>query len=127
MAAPIFDLNLPPDPELHDPINLSTIGEWEGPANGLEYDIAENSSSQGEHLGQQIDLNVMPDEYSNGGSNRRNRRFYPNDLKVAIYLELLSKTTLPTLHRGVSKAIALKFGVPLRVVHVVQRAEQRWT
>ncbi|KAG8047834.1 hypothetical protein GUJ93_ZPchr0008g13650 [Zizania palustris] len=80
---------------------------------------AENSSSQGEHLGQQIDLNVMLDEHSNGGSNRRNRRFYPNDFKVAIYLELLSKTAPPVLHRGVSKATVLKFGVPLRVVQSV--------
>ncbi|GJN17695.1 hypothetical protein PR202_gb04785 [Eleusine coracana subsp. coracana] len=52
-------------------------------------------------------------------SNRKRRRFYSSELKVAIYLELLSKTDPPLLHRGVSKACALKFDVPLQSVQLI--------
>ena len=49
MAPPIFDLNLPPpDPELHDSIDWSSIGEWEGPADGLEYDMVWHEGAEGE-------------------------------------------------------------------------------
>lgn len=51
--------------------------------------------------------------------NKRKRRFYPDDLKIAIYLELLSKIDPPKLRRGVSKKVAQKFNVPLRVVQLI--------
>ncbi|KAG8091102.1 hypothetical protein GUJ93_ZPchr0011g28386 [Zizania palustris] len=38
-----------------------------------------------------------------GGSSVRKRRFYSNELKVAIYLELLAHATPLVLHHGVSK------------------------
>ncbi|KAF8715545.1 hypothetical protein HU200_027203 [Digitaria exilis] len=46
----------------------------------------------------------------------KKRRHYPNDFKIAIYLELLARTDPPVLHRGVTRQVALKFGVPERVV-----------
>ena len=58
------------------------------------------------------------------GSNVRKRRFYSNDLKVVIYLELLAHTTPPVLHHGVSRAAALKFGVPQRIVQKIWRRGQ---
>ncbi|KAG2598699.1 hypothetical protein PVAP13_5KG401807 [Panicum virgatum] len=58
------------------------------------------------------------------GSNVKKRRYYSDDLKIAIYQELLAKTHPPVLHRGVSKAVALKFGVPLRLVQSVWRNGQ---
>jgi hypothetical protein len=54
----------------------------------------------------------------------KKRRYYSDDLKIAIYLELLAKTDPPVLHHGVSKAVALKFGVPLRLVPSVWRNGQ---
>ncbi|GJN28200.1 hypothetical protein PR202_gb16297 [Eleusine coracana subsp. coracana] len=38
---------------------------------------------------------------------------------MAIYLKLLSKIDPPLLHRGVSKACALKFDVPLQRVQLI--------
>lgn len=58
------------------------------------------------------------------GSNVKKRRYYSDDLKVALYLELLAKTHPPVLHHGVSKAVALKFDVPLRAVLRVWRNGQ---
>ncbi|WVZ60061.1 hypothetical protein U9M48_010128, partial [Paspalum notatum var. saurae] len=42
-------------------------------------------------------------------SNRRKRTFHTDDIKIAIYLELLAKTHPPVLHRGVSREVAHKF------------------
>jgi len=50
------------------------------------------------------------------GSNGRRRRYYSDELKIAIYLELLAKTDPPVLHHGVSRQVAEKFGVPRLVV-----------
>ena len=58
------------------------------------------------------------------GSNAKKRRYYSDDLKIAIYQELLAKTDPPVLRHGVSKLIALKFGVPLRLVQCVWRNGQ---
>ena len=58
------------------------------------------------------------------GSNGKKRRFYSDDLKISIYLELLAKTDPPVLHRGVSKAVARKFGVPVQLVQSVWRNGQ---
>lgn len=57
-------------------------------------------------------------------SNGRRRRYYSDELKIAIYLELLAKTDPPVLHRGVSKQVAEKFGVPVKVVWRVWRSGQ---
>jgi hypothetical protein len=46
----------------------------------------------------------------------KKRTFYPNDVKVAIYAELLARTDPPTLRRGVTREVANKFDVPLRTV-----------
>lgn len=58
------------------------------------------------------------------GSNDKKRKFYPDDLKIAIYLDLLSKTVPPILGRGVSKSVSEKFGVPLRVVQSIWKNGQ---
>ena len=47
-----------------------------------------------------------------------------NGGSIAIYLELLAKTDPPVLRRGVSKAVARKFCVPLRLVQSVWRNGQ---
>ncbi|BAS91680.1 Os04g0681850 [Oryza sativa Japonica Group] len=54
----------------------------------------------------------------------KKRRFYPDDLKIAIYLKLLACTHPPVMHHGVSKAVALQFDVPVRVVQRVWREGQ---
>jgi hypothetical protein len=46
----------------------------------------------------------------------KKQTFYPNDVKVAIYAELLARTDPPTLRCGVTREIANKFDVPLRTV-----------
>jgi hypothetical protein len=46
----------------------------------------------------------------------KKRTFYPNDVKVAIYAELLARIDSPTLRRGVTIEVANKFDVPLRTV-----------
>jgi hypothetical protein len=53
------------------------------------------------------------------GFSGHKRRFYSDDLKITIYLELLAKTDPPSLRRGVSKGVAQKFDVPLRVVQSI--------
>jgi hypothetical protein len=47
------------------------------------------------------------------GSNNKKKGIYPDDLKIAIYLDLLKRTDPPILRRGVSKAVSEKFDVPL--------------
>ena len=59
-----------------------------------------------------------------GSNAKKRRRYYSDDLKIAIYLELLAKTDPPVLRRGVSSQVAQKFGVPLRVVQSVWRKGQ---
>lgn len=58
------------------------------------------------------------------GSNGIKRRFYPDELKITIYLELLAKTDPPILRRGVSKPISQKFNVSLRVVQSIWKNGQ---
>ena len=54
----------------------------------------------------------------------KKRRFYSDDLKISIYLDLLAKTDPPVLHHGVSREVALKYGVPQRLVQQVWRNGQ---
>ena len=54
----------------------------------------------------------------------RKRKHYSNDFKIAIYLEYLAKTDPPVLHHGVSKQVAEKFSVPIRVVRRIWRNGQ---
>ncbi|KAJ1279561.1 hypothetical protein BS78_04G164900 [Paspalum vaginatum] len=61
---------------------------------------------------------------NDGGSNVKKRRFYPDDLKIAISLELLALTKPPVLERGVSKHVSQKFDVPLKVVQTIWRNGQ---
>jgi len=58
------------------------------------------------------------------GSSANKRRLYSDDLKISIYLELLAKTDPPILRRGVSKGVARKFDVPLRVVQSIWKNGQ---
>lgn len=51
-------------------------------------------------------------------------RYYPDDLKIAIYLQLLAKTDPLVLQRGVTKAVALNFDLPVRAVQQVWRSRQ---
>ncbi|GJM99799.1 hypothetical protein PR202_ga16934 [Eleusine coracana subsp. coracana] len=68
----------------------------------------------------EIDLNTVPQDVPDPEvPTRRKRRFYPNDLKIAIYLELLAKIDPPIMHHGVTKACALKFRVPLGIVQTI--------
>jgi hypothetical protein len=46
----------------------------------------------------------------------KTRTFYPNDVKFAIYTELLVRTNPPVLYRGVTREVVNKFDVPLRTV-----------
>jgi hypothetical protein len=57
------------------------------------------------------------------GSNDKKRKFYPDDLKIAIYLDL-PKIVPPILGHGVSKSVSEKFGVPLRVVQSILKNGQ---
>jgi hypothetical protein len=46
----------------------------------------------------------------------KKQTFYPNDVNVIIYAELLTRTDPPTLRRGVTREVINKFDVPLRTV-----------
>jgi hypothetical protein len=46
----------------------------------------------------------------------KKRTFYPNDVKFAIYVELLARTDPPVMYRGVTREVANKFDVTLRTV-----------
>ncbi|CAL4949024.1 unnamed protein product [Urochloa decumbens] len=124
MAAHPFDLNLePPVLDLNNPTDWNGIPDWDSPEHGLELDMA-REDGDGEQ-GDEVALRGG-DENSAGlqGSNMKKRRYYSDELKIAIYLELLAKTHPPVLHHGVSKAVALKFDVPVRVVQRVWRNGQ---
>jgi hypothetical protein len=49
-------------------------------------------------------------------SNNNKRRYYGDELKIAIYLELLAKFDSPIFGRGVTNGVARKIGVLPRVV-----------
>lgn len=57
-------------------------------------------------------------------SSIKKRRHYSNDVRIAIYLELLAKTDPPVLRHGVTRQVAEKFGVPERVVRRIWRNGQ---
>ncbi|EAY84414.1 hypothetical protein OsI_05788 [Oryza sativa Indica Group] len=58
------------------------------------------------------------------GPSVKKWRYYPDDLKIAIYLQLLAKTDPLVLQRGVTKAVALNFDLPVRAVQQVWRSGQ---
>ncbi|TVU45940.1 hypothetical protein EJB05_05450, partial [Eragrostis curvula] len=60
--------------------------------------------------------NVSGGPANAGVTQAKKRRFYKDDEKLAIYAKLLSRTDPPVLHQGVSRAVAQKFGVPVRTV-----------
>nr|XP_034579615.1 uncharacterized protein LOC117843164 [Setaria viridis] len=124
---PGLEINLNQNPlesALDNPVDRDDIGEWDGPANELDYDMVWNDEYQGDQDrdrrtegvqvpaadgqgadGDQDDAaadGVQAESLSNGSNNNK-RRFYSDDLKIAIYLELLAKTDPPILRRGVSK------------------------
>ncbi|KAJ1264236.1 hypothetical protein BS78_09G247800 [Paspalum vaginatum] len=133
--------------ELNEPIDWDGIREWEGPAHQLDYDLvwedhpedvneqvegahrADISHDAGADVAEQVEEEQghgAQEDHPLGeqGSNRRKRTFYTDDIKIAIYLELLAKTDPPVLHRGVSREVAHKFGVPRRVVQRIWRQGQ---
>ncbi|KAF8642531.1 hypothetical protein HU200_067207 [Digitaria exilis] len=57
-------------------------------------------------------------------STIRKRKHHSDDTKIAIYLELLARTDPPRLRLGVVKQVAVKFGVPERVVKRIWRNGQ---
>ncbi|CAM0144787.1 unnamed protein product [Urochloa decumbens] len=130
------------------PIDWDDIVEYDGPAHQLDYDFVWDDGSQdgvqgdgtdGVHGdgtdGEQADGSdgVQADgsdgvqaDGSDGvqGDGLKKRKHYPNDLKIAIYLDLLAKTDPPVLRRGVTKSVSEKFGVPLRVVQAIWKNGQ---
>ena len=56
-----IDLNQnPPESALENPIDWDDIGEWDGPANELDYDMVWNDGNQGEYLIMILDLLCLP-------------------------------------------------------------------
>ncbi|KAG2620915.1 hypothetical protein PVAP13_3NG234515 [Panicum virgatum] len=135
----------PPESTLDDHIDWDEIEEWDGPTNELDYDMIWHDGDEGDQDGDETNEGVQvpaADQDVDGqgavadgqgatadqdnaavhamqagvpGSNNNKRRYYGDELKIAIYLELLAKTDPPILRHGVSKGVARKFGVPLRV------------
>nr|TKW33207.1 hypothetical protein SEVIR_2G217600v2 [Setaria viridis] len=100
-----IDLNLhPPESGQIYPIDWDDVAEFDGPAHELDYDMVWDDGIK--------------------GSNDKKRKFYHDDLKTTIYLDLLSKTDLPILCRGVLKSVSEKFDVPLRVVQSIWKNGQ---
>nr|XP_034598370.1 uncharacterized protein LOC117859269 [Setaria viridis] len=116
MAAHPFDLNLEPPPvlDLNNPIDCNDIPDWDAPAHELDFEgdgeeQGDGVASEGgdeNAAGQQDDANEQDVVGSMGhgvggnaaadqGSNVKKRRYYSDELKVAIYLELLAKTHPP--------------------------------
>ncbi|RLM85328.1 uncharacterized protein C2845_PM04G32180 [Panicum miliaceum] len=129
MASRDFDLNHElPSWDSNTPIDWDAIGDWEGPAHDLDFHMVwDDGDDVGEEEGQHAHGDHAPTEGGLGGqqgSNVRKRKFYYDEFKIAIYVELLAKADPPVLHRGVSKEVAQKFGVPLRVVQKIWRSGQ---
>uniref|UniRef100_A0A0D9V019 Uncharacterized protein n=1 Tax=Leersia perrieri TaxID=77586 RepID=A0A0D9V019_9ORYZ len=126
MVVIAFDLNEAPPPELdlNEPIDLSSIDDWEGPAHELDTHMTRDDGDKGrdkkEIAGGEQDEAGLEAEVQDGDKqlegglrsqeqglnlvvNVKRRRYYSDELKIAIYLELLAKTDPPVLHHGVSK------------------------
>ncbi|CAD6219064.1 unnamed protein product [Miscanthus lutarioriparius] len=103
-------------------------GNSNGRTEGVQVPAADGlqgASTDGGTEGVQADAaNGQQGVSTHGGSNNNKRRFYSDDLKIAIYLELLAKTDPPILRRGVSKGVAREFDVPLRVVQSIWKNGQ---
>ncbi|CAL5001422.1 unnamed protein product [Urochloa decumbens] len=126
------------------PIDWDDIVEYDGPAHQLDYDLVWDDGSQDGVQGDGSDgqLGGGADEAQGDGAatndvnipwlqgaaaaidGLRKRKHYPDDLKIAIYLDLLAKTDPPVLRRGVTKSVSEKFGVPLRVVQAIWKNGQ---
>ncbi|KAL6838641.1 hypothetical protein ACP4OV_031355 [Aristida adscensionis] len=130
LEPPGWDLNLQP-PELGPNNSVDSSGTDD---HELDYHRVWDAHEQGQGGNEDDDSQIAPPQVpahedddshvQNQGSNVKRRRYYSDDLKVAIYLELLAKTDPPVLRRGVSKQVAHKFDVPLRLVQQVWRNGQ---
>ncbi|KAL6641744.1 hypothetical protein ACP70R_019925 [Stipagrostis hirtigluma subsp. patula] len=116
----------PPGWDLNVPVDWSAMGECDAPAHELDRSMVWDQDANGHDGAGGMDYGRGggATDCTEHGTNVRKRRYYPDDLKVAIYLELLAKTDPPVLHRGVSKQVAQKFGVPQRAVQQVWRNGQ---
>ncbi|CAO2204496.1 unnamed protein product [Urochloa humidicola] len=74
---------------------------------------------QGDASVSDVSLTFLQGASTDAGSSVNKRRFYTDELKIAVYLELLARTDPPILRRGVTKAVSEKFDVPLRVVQSI--------
>ncbi|RLN09445.1 uncharacterized protein C2845_PM11G25980 [Panicum miliaceum] len=125
-----------PESSQFSPIDWDDIQEFDGPAHELDYDMVWNDGIQDQAGDEYVhaavadgDLHaaaadaVQGEGFSHGSSGNK-RRFYTDELKIAVYLELLAKTDPPILRRGVTKAVSEKFDVPLRVVQSIWKNGQ---
>ncbi|CAN6243180.1 unnamed protein product [Urochloa humidicola] len=163
------DLNVEPEVPESGQLNLiewDDIGEFDGPAHELDYDMVWNDGMQdqagdghaaaeqavqgkgdvdGRTEGVQVpaadgvqgpyadvmqgdvhdvSLTFLQGASTDGGSSGNKRRFYQDELKIAVYLDLLARTDPPVLRRGVTKTVSEKFDVPLRVVQSIWKNGQ---
>nr|TKW16465.1 hypothetical protein SEVIR_5G301300v2 [Setaria viridis] len=99
----------PPGSALDNPIDWDGIGEWDGPANELDYDMVWNDEYQVQVLAADGQDGDQDDASADGvqakGSNNNQRTFYSDALKIATYLELLAKTDPPICAAGVVQSI----------------------
>ncbi|RLN22350.1 hypothetical protein C2845_PM07G13800 [Panicum miliaceum] len=119
MAAHPFDLNLePPVLDLNNPaIDWDGVGvaDWDAPAHELvEVDIMAREDGDGETLS--ISLCSLLDD--------ANEQDVAGPMGHGGVGGNAAADRSPVLHHGVSKVVALKFGVPLRLVQSVWRNGQ---
>ncbi|KAJ1267732.1 hypothetical protein BS78_07G080200, partial [Paspalum vaginatum] len=135
---------MPESIDLNIQIDWDKIEDWNGLAHELAYDMVwvdedegkcffsgdmdfmlcaldAAAVGQGGHEQVQAAAGGSPEVE---GESVKKRRYYSDDLKIAISLELLAQTDPPVLHHGVSTQVALKFGVPLRLAQQVWRNGQ---
>ncbi|XP_021306339.1 uncharacterized protein LOC110431559, partial [Sorghum bicolor] len=93
------------------------VAATDGLQGDVQDDVAAGVQGDGEQ-GEQVDTATVGEQGQQDSSNKK-RKYYPDDLKINIYLELLARTDPPILRRGVTKAVSEKFGVPLRVVQQI--------
>ncbi|KAL5230280.1 hypothetical protein ABZP36_029056 [Zizania latifolia] len=92
----IIDLTVGGDED--EDVGFNTVGVPQ------EFDLNSFPQEVEDEANIDFDLNALsPDEEHtnfNGVQNIKKRRYYPDDLKVAMYLELLAKTSPSVLQRG---------------------------
>ncbi|CAN6360374.1 unnamed protein product [Urochloa humidicola] len=97
-------------------------GEGDGHADVVQGPYAD--VMQGDASVSDVSLTFLQGSSTNAGSSGNKRRFYTDELKIAVYLELLARTDPPILRRGVTKAVSEQFDVPLRVVQSIWKNGQ---